>query len=163
MKFVLVLTGETDAGALTESGRRQASAVGAELSNATNQAGVLSSPAAPALETAGIIAGALGVTTEPRGELDSPGDGGHESAMEAAWGIIEAAKTGLEPDATLVMVTHEAIVRVVVCRALGIPLTEMHRFALDPGSMSTIEWRTQPRERLLIASLNEVCHLEALT
>jgi broad specificity phosphatase PhoE len=163
VKFVLILPGEIDGSALSETGRSQASAVAAELGNAVNHAGVLSSPAAYARETAQIIAEALGVSApEDRGELGSLDDNHHESAMETAWAIIERAKTELEPDATLVLVTHEINVRLFICRALGIPLAEMHRFALDPGSMSTIEWRTQPRERLLIASLNEVCHLEAL-
>jgi hypothetical protein len=40
------------------------------------------------------------------------------------------------------------------------PLDDMARFALHPGSLTVIEYRTQPRERTLIASLNETCHLQ---
>ena len=158
-----MLPGDSNGDALTETGRRQAKAVGAELSSVAHHAVVLSSRAPQARETAAIIADGLGVSApEDRSELDGLEDGEHEPAMENAWAIIERAKTELEPDATLVMVTHEVNVRLLICRALGIPLAEMHRFALEPGSMSVIEWRTQPRERLLIASLNEVCHIEAL-
>lgn len=163
MRFVLVLHGETvaDGASLTETGRRQSQAVGAELRGQT--ANVLSSPASAAMEAATIIAETLGAESpDSRSELAVPSeDGSPEAAQDAAWAIIEAAKTDLEPDTTLVMVTHEVNIRLLVCRALAMPLSEMNRFALEPGSMSTIEWRTQPRERLLIGSLNEVCHLEA--
>jgi len=163
MRFVLVLHGETETNgaALTETGRRQARAVGAELHG--QAATVIGSPSLAAMEAATIIADSLGAAApEARKELDaSAAEGSYESGQEDAWAIIEAAKTELDLDATLVMVTHEVNIRLLVCRALGMPLSEMNRFALEPGSMSTIEWRTQPRERLLIASLNEVCHLEA--
>ena len=166
MKFVLVLHGETNPdSSLTVTGRRQAQAAGANLSAPYVTATVISSPAAEATEAAAIIGGALGVEApQTRTELAAPLEGSPLTEhQEAAWAIIEAAKTDLDPDATLVMVTHDAVIRLLVCRALGMPLQEMHRFALEPGSMTTIEWRTQPRERLLIASLNEVCHLETQT
>jgi broad specificity phosphatase PhoE len=164
VRFVLVLHGETAPGpegpALTETGRLQAQAVAAELqgTNAT----VLTSPSPDALQAAALIAASVGVgAPEPRTELDAPADeAAYAAAQEAAWAIIETAKTTLDPDATLVLVTHEPTIRLLVCRALNMPLSEQSRFALTPGSTSTIEWRTQPRERLLIASLNEVCHLE---
>ena len=163
MRFVLVLHGETAANdaSLTETGRRQAQAVGAQLRG--QAATVISSPSPSAIEAATIIAAAAGAAQpEARREMDAPeNEAARASAQEDAWAIIEAAKTELDPDATLVMVTHEVNIRLLVARALAMPLSEMDRFALEPGSMSTIEWRTQPRERLLIASLNEVCHLEA--
>ncbi len=164
MKFVLVVHGDSVAGqngsTLSETGRRQAEAVGVELG--ARSAAVFSSPAAAALEMASVIAGALGVDTPAvRGELECPDESSSlESVQEDMWSIIDAAKAELEADATLVLVTHEVNVRLLVCRALSMPLAEKGRFALEPGSMTTIEWRTQPRERLLVASLNEVCHLE---
>ncbi len=164
MRFVLVLHGEStgsgDGPSLTETGRLQARAVGAELHQ---PATVITSPSPAATQTATIIAATLGApAAEPRPELDAPGkDSSPEAVQEDAWAIIEAAKKELDADATLVIVTHEVTIRLLVCRALAMPLTEMGRFALAPGSMSTIEWRTQPRERLLIASLNEVCHLDS--
>jgi hypothetical protein len=39
------------------------------------------------------------------------------------------------------------------------PLTDLRRFRLDPASLTTIEYRTAPRERTLLAGLNETCHL----
>jgi len=157
--------GETTASAdgleLSEAGRLQSRAVGAEL--AGRVVSVITSPVAAAGEAAANIADATGAAAPAeRSELSAPeGEGSLESTQEDGWAIIEAAKTELDADATLVLVTQEVNVRLLVCRALAMPLTEMGRFALEPSSMTTIEWRTQPRERLLVASLNEVCHLEA--
>ena len=161
MRFVLVLHGEADHTALSETGRLQARAVGAEL--ARHSATVVSSPAPHAREAATIIAETSGSDSPAeRPGLGQPEhEGFHESTQESGWAIIEAAKIELDPEATLVMVTHEVNIRLLVCRALAMPLSELDRFALEPGSMTTIEWRTQPRDRLLLGSLNEVCHLDS--
>jgi broad specificity phosphatase PhoE len=168
VRFVLVVHGEVEPGAddapLSDIGRLRAEALAVELGASPTVAAVLSAPARATQETAATIAAAVQAgTPETREELSAPAGESPDAltaAQERAWSIIEDAKTALEPDATLVMVTHGLVVRLLVCRALGMPLEEMDRFALMPGSMTTIEWRTQPRERLLIASLNEVCHLE---
>lgn len=169
MRFVLVMHGEVEAGQddppLDQTGRRQAQAIGAELRAQTSNATILSGPGRATQETAAIIAPALeAAMPHLRDELGVTEAGSPDalvSAQERAWSLIEAAKTLLEPDATLVIVTHDLTIRALVCRALSMPMQEMQRFALQPGSMTTIEWRTQPRERTLLASLNEVCHLEA--
>jgi broad specificity phosphatase PhoE len=161
VRFVLVHHGEIDPdGALTETGRAQAQAIGAELGN--TPVGVLYAPGTASEEAATLIATVLGVAApEPRDELVAQDGDSVEAAQERAWQLIEAAKTELEPTDIQVMVTTEPVIRAMVCRALGMPLDEMGRFALDAGSMTTIEWRVQPRERLLLAALNEVCHLDA--
>lgn len=82
--------------------------------------------------------------------------------QERAWSLLEALRQEQEDGASLVLVTQESVIRALVCRALGMPLTDTTRFALFPGSMTTIEFRTQPRERILLAALNEVCHLERI-
>jgi len=183
MKFVLVLHGEVEANPLAHAaaghddpplsalGRRQAEAVAAELRSGSDNTTVLCSPFRAAREAASLIADALGVAPpQPRAELATltpevlPEDGALDALaviQERAWSVIEDAKSRLDPVATLVLVTHELTIRALVCRALSMPLQEMRRFALQPGSTSTIEWRTKPRERTLIAALNEVCHLEA--
>jgi broad specificity phosphatase PhoE len=168
MKFVLVVHGEVEAGRddppLSEAGRQQAQALAGGLRNQTANATIHSGPSRAMQETALPIAVAMqAAMPHLRDELRRPDDESADAlaaAQEQAWSIVEAGKMLLEPDATLVIVTHDLTVRLLVCRALSMPLDEMQRFSLQPGSMSTIEWRTQPRERLLIASLNEVCHLE---
>jgi ribonuclease H / adenosylcobalamin/alpha-ribazole phosphatase len=184
MKFVMVLHGEVeqdplahaalghDDPPLSDLGKRQAAAVATELQSDTGSLIVItSSPLRATRETASLIADELGVAApHVREELATltpevlSEDGSLDALaliQERAWSVIEEAKTQLQPDATLVLITHELTIRALVCRALSMPLEEMRRFGLQPGSTSTIEWRLQPRERTLIASLNEVCHLEA--
>ena len=127
------------------------------------------SPLRPASDTALSIADALGLgSTVQANELITitpevlPDDGAVdavEALQERAWSLIEALKTRHDPASTLVLVTHELVVRAVVCRALGMPLTDLRRFRLEPASLTTIEYRTAPRERTLLAGLNETCHL----
>jgi broad specificity phosphatase PhoE len=130
---------------------------------------VYSSPLRSASETALSIADVLGLASTVRAdELVTitpevlPEEGAFD-AVEAlqgrAWELIEALKTRHDPAATLVLVTHELVIRAVVCRALGMPLTDLRRFRLEPASLTTIDYRTAPRERTLLAGLNETCHL----
>jgi ribonuclease H / adenosylcobalamin/alpha-ribazole phosphatase len=183
LRFVLVLRGEVEADPLAHAavghddpplsalGRRQAEAVAAELEADAGLVTVMSSPFRAAREAASLIAESLQVAApEPRDELatltpEVLPENGALDAVEAiqarAWTVIEDAKAQLEPNTTVVLVTHELTIRALICNALSMPLEEMRRFALQPGSISTIEWRLQPRERTLVGSLNEVCHLEA--
>ena len=188
MKFVLVHHGELeddplayaavghDDPPLSDTGLKQARAVADELralsSRGERHASVLSSPLRAPQTAAALISATLNLAqADLREELATltpevlPSGGGLEAIeviQERAWSVIEALKQAHEPDATLVLVTHELTIRSLVCRALSMPLTEMRRFALEPGSLTVIEYRTQPRERTLLASLNETCHLEAL-
>jgi broad specificity phosphatase PhoE len=170
VRFVLVHQGEaTTSSALSEAGLLRARVVAAELRalgmRGQRHAAVLASPRPAPFTAAELIADALELgPPDQREELQdaSTGDGYEalESLQESAWALIEALKLSQEPDATLILVTHELTVRALVCRALSMPLADMRRFALDPGSFTVLEYRTQPRERMLIASLNESCHLE---
>jgi probable phosphoglycerate mutase len=188
VRFVLVHHGELeedplahaavghDDPPLSDAGLRQARAVADELralgARGDRHASVLTSPLRAPQMAAALIATTLELAPpQLREELTTltpevlPADGGLdavEAIQERAWSVIEALKGSQETDATLVLVTHELTIRALVCRALSMPLTEMRRFALEPGSLSVIEYRTQPRERTLIASLNETCHLDGL-
>jgi probable phosphoglycerate mutase len=183
MRFVLVLHGEVEADPLAHAaaghddpplsalGRRQAEAVAAELAPHAPATAIYSSPFRATREAASLIAETLRISApDLRDELGTltpevlPENGSLDAVAAIqvrAWSVIEEAKTNLEPGATVVLVTHELTIRALVCNALSMPLQEMRRFTLEPGSISTIEWRLQPRERTLIGSLNEVCHLEA--
>jgi broad specificity phosphatase PhoE len=158
VRFVLVHQGEATAGsALSEAGFQRARVVAAELRalgmRGQRHAAVLASPRPAPFAAAELIADALELgPPDQREEL--------QDASTGAWALIEALKLSQAPDATLVLVTHELTVRALVCRALSMPLADMRRFALDPGSLTVLEYRTQPRERTLIASLNQSCHLE---
>ncbi len=186
MRFTLVRHGEVeeprpglsqighDDPPLTALGRRQADALATELQGAitrgTTVEAVYSSPLRAAMETAETIARDLEVDAPRRAsELTTltpevvPSD--DHTALEAlqtqAWSLIEALKQEHDERATVVLVTHELTIRALVCRALSMALDDAYRFALDPASLTTIEFRLQgQRERILIANLNETCHLE---
>ena len=185
MRFTLVRHGEVeeprpglseighDDPPLTQMGRRQADALATELQGAitrgTTIEAVYSSPLRAAMETAEAIARDLEVEAPRRAfelttltpEVVPPGDHGALAALqEQAWSLIEALRQEHGERSTVVLVTHELTIRAVVCRALSMPLDDAYRFALDPASLTTIEFRSQPRERLLLDNLNETCHLE---
>jgi broad specificity phosphatase PhoE len=123
----------------------------------------LTSPGAAATETARQIAAAFGAAEpEAAGELDNGTvDSGAAAedlkfVQERAWAMIESLKERAEQDATIVLVSNQAVVRALVCRVLNMPAGDMWRFALEAASITTIEFRGP---RTLIGSLNEVCHL----
>jgi broad specificity phosphatase PhoE len=185
MRFILIRHGETeeprpgleaighDDSALSPFGRRQAAALADVLREASDRGqhfeAVYTSPLTSTNETARTIAGALGIAgVIPSDELVTitpeilPEDGALdavEALQSRAWDLIEALKTRHDAAASIVLVTHELVVRSLVCRALGMPLTDLRRFRLDPASLTTIDYRTAPRERTLLAGLNETCHL----
>jgi broad specificity phosphatase PhoE len=149
--------------------RRQAEAVAAELKALAARGerfeAVYCSPLPEAEAAASLVSEALSLPApETRKEIvHLDGDNGSEAVIalqKDAWSMVEMLRSKAPEDASFVLVTHETAIRALVARALSMPLTEMHRFALDPGSMTTIEFRSQPRERILIAALNETCHLE---
>jgi broad specificity phosphatase PhoE len=185
VRFTLVRHGETeeprpglesighDDSPLSALGRRQAEALAGVLREASERGerfeAVYASPLRSTTETASAIAGVLGVPDAMRAdELMTitpevlPEDGSLDAitALQSrAWEFIEGLKSRHEAASTVVLVTHELVVRALVCRALNMPLADLRRFRLDPASLSTIEYRAQPRERTLIAGLNETCHL----
>lgn len=65
---------------------------------------------------------------------------GGETMVEAqarAWAHV-AATAAARPGQTIVMVTHCDIVRAVVTHVLGLPLQGVHRFAVDPASVTRL-------------------------
>ena len=93
-------------------------------------------------------------------DLRMPG-GGESLAQvqERAWAAVERIRDAHPPDAAVVAVTHNFVMRTVVCRALSIPLAEFRRFEQDLASITRLEFRGA---RTLITILNERCHLEGL-
>jgi broad specificity phosphatase PhoE len=75
-------------------------------------------------------------------------------AQARAWEHVESTVRAW-PDATVAMVTHCDIIRAVVARVLGLSLDQIHRFDVDPASITRLvlgSWGA----RLL--NLNERCH-----
>jgi probable phosphoglycerate mutase len=173
--------GWTDADiGLTERGREQAQAVAAELARrlaADALASVRSSPARRVLETARIIAAKLNVAVEEDERLtlkllSQPevrkrfAEGNPDAVLLAE---LEAASEQVyqwasdlaqeQPDARVVIVSHDTIIAGIVCHQLAMPITDFRRFRVDLGSFSVIDFRPQ---RTTLVALNHTNHLDAL-
>lgn len=88
--------------------------------------------------------------------------GGGESladVQDRAWPEIERLLEQHPPDAAVVAVSHNFVIRTIVCRALSIDLADFRRFEQDLASLTRIEFRGQ---RALVTVLNETCHLSGL-
>ena len=52
-----------------------------------------------------------------------------KQVAERAWPAFAGACEGMEADETLLVVSHDAVIRVLLCRVLGLPLSRMWRSA----------------------------------
>jgi broad specificity phosphatase PhoE len=78
--------------------------------------------------------------------------------QERVWRV---AQTLLERhlDDTVVVVSHNFPIEVLVCRVLDLPLAGIRLMRVDLGSLSTVD--IQP-ERCRLVHLNDVCHLDGI-
>lgn len=179
MRVVLVRHGELqenwqpDTGhldpALSARGLHDAEAIALALVQAvrgeSSFAALYSSPLAAARETAEVIGAALDLSPEIEPSLAtltpevlSAGDLAPLEVMgERCWALLQQLKERLPEEGSVVLCTHELPIRALVCRALGMAAADYRTFAVDPGSLTTIEFRGA---RTLLAGLNETCHLD---
>ena len=91
-----------------------------------------------------------------------PGPGGESLPMvlDRAWRGFARACEGLGDDDTLLVVAHDAVNRVILCRLLGIPLSNLWGFRQAPTTLNLLEG---PRVgRLEVVRLNDCAHHTAL-
>lgn len=91
-----------------------------------------------------------------------PGDGGESLQMvfDRAWPAFARATEGLGDDDTLLVVAHDAVNRVLLCRLLGIPFAKLWTFRQAPTTLNLLEGPDV--ERLDIVRLNDCAHHTAL-
>ena len=168
MRLILVRHAEADHSALSSHGRNHAAVIAHEIAEAASRtfpvAAVYSDPATAAFETAQVITDALAIALPtPDGAFASLSTDAAAEGLEAhqgkVWAAVESLQELHSPDSTLVIVSHEMPVRLLVCQALSIPLNEMHRFRIDLASLTTLDFRLTPQRRTILAGLNETCHL----
>jgi len=53
--------------------------------------------------------------------------------------------------ASTVLVSHVSPIKALVCHALGLPLTQVGRFFLDPASITVVDWSSSPVLRVMNA------------
>ena len=91
-----------------------------------------------------------------------PGPGGESLpvVLERAWRGFARACEGLGDDDTLLLVEHDAVNRVILCRVLGVPLSKVWGFRQAPTTLNLLEGPSV--DRLEVVRLNDCAHHTAL-
>jgi len=89
-------------------------------------------------------------------------DGGEslQQVLDRAWPAFARACSGLGADDTLLIVAHDAVNRVLLCRILGIPLSKLWGFRQAPTTLNLLEG--QDVDHLEVVRLNDCSHHTAL-
>jgi probable phosphoglycerate mutase len=89
--------------------------------------------------------------------------GGGESlqmVLDRAWPALHRACEGLGPEDTLLLVAHDAVNRVLLCRILGLPLSRCWAFRQAPTTLNLLEGLDV--DRLEVVRLNDAAHVAGL-
>ncbi len=76
-----------------------------------------------------------------------PGGESIESIQKRVVGLVEEL-TDEFPDSSVVLVSHVGPIKAFLASVLDVPLQSTRRLFLDPGTISAVEWGTQPLLRL---------------
>jgi broad specificity phosphatase PhoE len=90
-----------------------------------------------------------------------PGAGGEslQHVLDRAWPALQRACAGLD-DGTLLVVAHDAVNRVLLCKILGIPLSKLWGFRQAPTTLNLLEGADV--DHLEVVRLNDCSHHTAL-
>ncbi len=89
-------------------------------------------------------------------------DGGESlpQVLDRAWPAFARACAGLGAEDTLLIVAHDAVNRVLLCRILGIPLSRLWGFRQAPTTLNLLEGANV--DHLDVVRLNDCSHHTAL-
>lgn len=93
-------------------------------------------------------------------EVLMPGGESLQHVLDRAWPAFGRACDGLGEDDTLLVVAHDAVNRVLLCRILGLPLANLWRFRQAPTTLNLLEGATV--DALDVVRLNDCSHHTAL-
>jgi probable phosphoglycerate mutase len=79
-----------------------------------------------------------------------------QHVLDRAWPALRHATDGLRDDDTLLVVAHDAVNRVLLCRILGIPLSKLWGFRQAPTTLNLLEG--QDIDHLDVVRLNDCSH-----
>ena len=79
-----------------------------------------------------------------------------QHVFDRAWPALERAAEGLGADDTLLVVAHDAVNRVLLCRVLGLPLAHLWRFRQAPTTLNLLEGPDV--DHLDLVRLNDCAH-----
>ena len=83
-----------------------------------------------------------------------------QHVLDRAWPAFARATQGLGDDDTLLVVAHDAVNRVLLCRILGIPLARLWGFRQAPTTLNLLEGADV--DHLDVVRLNDCSHHTAL-
>ncbi len=91
-----------------------------------------------------------------------PGTGGEnlQMVLDRAWPALARACEGLNNSDTLLVVAHDAVNRVLLCKILGLPLTKLWSFRQAPTTLNLLEGASL--DTLEVVRLNDCAHHTAL-
>ena len=90
--------------------------------------------------------------------VQMPGAGGESLGvvLDRAWPALARACEGLAPEDTLLVVAHDAVNRVLLCRVLGLPLSRLWSFRQAPTTLNLLEGASV--DQLDVVRLNDCAH-----
>ncbi len=83
-----------------------------------------------------------------------------QHVLDRAWPAFARAVDGLGDDDTLLLVAHDAVNRVLLCRVLGIPMARLWGFRQAPTTLNLLEGPDV--DHLEVVRLNDCSHHTAL-
>ncbi len=88
--------------------------------------------------------------------VQMPGGESLQQVFDRAWPAFARAVEGLGPDDTALVVAHDAVNRVILCRILGIPFSKLWTFRQAPTTLNLLEG--VDADRLDVVRLNDCAH-----
>ena len=89
-------------------------------------------------------------------EVLMPGGESLQQVFDRAWAALLRATEGLDADAMLLLVAHDAVNRVLLCHVLGIPFGRLWSFRQAPTTLNLLEGPDP--SRLEVVRLNDCSH-----
>jgi probable phosphoglycerate mutase len=93
-------------------------------------------------------------------QVTLPGGESLQAVAGRAWPALEAACAGLGAEETVLLVTHDAVNRVLLCRILGLPLARVWAFRQASSCLNLLEGTDL--DHLQVVRLNDASHLVPL-
>jgi phosphoserine phosphatase len=88
--------------------------------------------------------------------VQMPGGESLGQVLDRAWRALDAACSDLGAEDTLLVVAHDAVNRVILCRVLGLPMSRFWTFRQAPTTLNLLEG---PRTgQLEVVRLNDCSH-----
>ncbi|MDV3469441.1 histidine phosphatase family protein [Stenotrophomonas sp. C3(2023)] len=85
-----------------------------------------------------------------------PGGESLRQVLERSWRGLARAAEGLGDQDTLLVVAHDAVNRVILCRVLGLPISRLWSFRQAPTTLNLLEG--PDIEQLEVVRLNDCAH-----